>query len=350
MTQNANANSSDNHRVLVYERMDPTDESLNWLASHGIEVTRGRAMWEAPFARYLDDEFIAAARGFRSVMGASGVQFSRTVLEALPELRFISKLGVGVDNIDLETATSRGVLVSNTPEDSEVADVAEHTIALILGLRKKLTTWTPDYMQRGGWRPGFFADTLAGNTIGLVGLGKIARAVVQRLTHWEVKILAFDPGPAPAPGEVEQTSLSDLLRRSDIVSLHATPTSQNRHLINQAAFELMKPGALLINTARAWLVDTNALLQVLKSGRLGGAALDVYDLEPPDPNDPLFRQDHVIVTPHTAAWTRKGLEALGWHGARNLCAMLCGEGHADIVNPAAAHVTPPQGRRLQAQR
>ena len=112
----------------------------------------------------------------------------------------------------------------------------------------------------------------------------------------------------------------------------------------------MKPGALLINTARAWLVDTNALLQVLKSGRLGGAALDVYDLEPPDPNEPLFRQDHVIVTPHTAAWTRKGLEALGWHGARNLCAMLCGEGHADIVNPAAAHVTPPQGRRLQAQR
>ena len=184
MTQNANANSSDNHRVLVYERMDPTDESLNWLASHGIEVTRGRAMWEAPFARYLDDEFIAAARGFRSVMGASGVQFSRTVLEALPELRFISKLGVGVDNIDLETATSRGVLVSNTPEDSEVADVAEHTIALILGLRKKLTTWTPDYMQRGGWRPGFFADTLAGNTIGLVGLGKIAGAVVQTMPQW----------------------------------------------------------------------------------------------------------------------------------------------------------------------
>jgi len=129
-------------------------------------------------------------------------------------------------------------------------------------------------------------------------LGRL-RALSSKADPLEVKILAFDPGPAPAPGEVEQTSLSDLLRRSDIVSLHATPTSQNRHLINQAAFELMKPGALLINTARAWLVDTNALLQVLKSGRLGGAALDVYDLEPPDPNDPLFRQDHVIVTPHT---------------------------------------------------
>ena len=318
-------------RVLVYERMDPTDESLDWLGERGIQVTRGRPMWQQPYARYADAEIIAAAAGYPAVMGASGVQFTAQVIEALPELRFISKFGVGVDNIDLAAAAGRGIQIANTPEDSEVMDVAEHTLGMILALRKKLLQWTPRYMQKGGWRPGIFAETVAGSTVGLIGLGHVGRAVAARLQGWGVRIQAHDPYCAPAPAEVQLTDLRTLLTTSDIVSLHATPMAENRHMIDEAAFDLMKPTAIFINTARASLVDTSALIKALKSQRIAGAAVDVYDQEPPDPGNELFRQENLVLTPHTAAWTWKGVQNIAWHAARNLAAMMLGDGRADLV-------------------
>jgi D-3-phosphoglycerate dehydrogenase len=323
-------------RVFVYERMDPTDESLDWLAERGIEVARGRAMWQSPYARYTEDEIISAARDFISVMGASGAKFTARVIDALPELRFISKFGVGVDNIDLGAATRRGILIANTPEESEVVDVAEHTLAMMLALRKKLTRWTPLYMRNGGWRPGFFSETVAGSTIGLIGLGHIGTAVANRLMGWNVTILAFDPHCGSTPAHVELTDLHTLLRNADIISLHAAPTDENRHMIDRAAFEQMKPNALLINTARASLVDTRALVAALRSRTIAGAAVDVYDEEPPASDSELFQLDDVVVSPHAAAWTWKGVRNIGWHGARNLSAMLLGEGRADIVNEPSA--------------
>jgi D-3-phosphoglycerate dehydrogenase len=319
-------------RVLVYERMDPTDQSLDWLVQHGLAVTRGRPMWQQPYSRYSEAEIIAAAAGYPAVMGASGAQFTTRVIECLPELRLISKFGVGIDNIDLAAAARRGIVVANTPEDSEVVDVAEHTLATILALKKRLLQWTPLYMQQGGWRPGIFADTLAGATVGLIGLGHVGRAVAARLQGWGVRILAHDPYCAPAPTEVQLTDLHTLLNTCDIVSLHATPSSENHHMIDAAMIDLMKPTAILINTARAWLVDTPALVQALKSRRIAGAAVDVYDQEPPPPESELFRQENLVVTPHTAAWTWQGLQNIAWHGARNLAAMMLGVGRADIVD------------------
>jgi D-3-phosphoglycerate dehydrogenase / 2-oxoglutarate reductase len=319
-------------RVFVYERMDPTDQSLDWLVQRGIQVTRGRPMWQQPYARYSDAEIIAAAAGYPALMGASGVQFTAQVIEALPELRFVSKFGVGVDNINLEAAARRGILIANTPENSEVVDVAEHTLGMILALRKKFLQWTPKYMQQGGWRPGIFAETVAGSTVGLIGLGHVGRAVVERLKGWGVKIQAHDPNCAPAPAEVQLTDLHTLLKTSDIVSLHATPSAENRHMIDEAAFALMKPTAILINTARASLVDTSALIQALKSKKIAGAAVDVYDQEPPEAANKLFRQENLVVTPHTAAWTWKGVQNIAWHAARNLAAMMLGDGRADLVN------------------
>jgi D-3-phosphoglycerate dehydrogenase len=319
-------------RVFVYERMDPTDQSLDWLAERGIHVTRGRPMWQQPYARYSEAEIIAAAAGYPALMGASGVQFSARVIDALPKLRFISKFGVGVDNIDLEAAARRGILIANTPEDSEVVDVAEHTLGMILTLRKKLLQWTAHYMQQGGWRPGIFAETIAGSTVGLIGLGHVGRAVVARLKGWGVTVQAHDPYCAPPPAEVQLTDLRTLLKTSDIISLHATPSAENRHMIDEAAFDLMKPTAILINTARAWLVDTHALVKALRSKRVAGAAIDVYDQEPPAADSELLRQENLVVTPHTAAWTWKGLQNIAWHAARNLSAMMLGDGQADLVD------------------
>jgi D-3-phosphoglycerate dehydrogenase / 2-oxoglutarate reductase len=319
-------------RVFVYERMDPTDQSLDWLAERGIHVSRGRPMWQQPYARYTESEIIATASGYPALMGASGVQFTARVIDALPELRFISKFGVGVDNINLAAAARRGILIANTPEDSEGVDVAEHTLAMILALRKKLMQWTPHYMQQGGWRPGIFAETVAGSVVGLIGLGHVGRCVVERLQGWGVRIQAHDPYLAAAPANVQPVDLTTLLKTSDIVSLHATPSAENRHMIGDSAFDLMKPTAILINTARASLVDTQALIKALKSKRIAGAAVDVYDQEPPEADDELFRQDNLVVTPHTAAWSWKGVQNIAWHAARNLSAMMLADGHADLVN------------------
>jgi D-3-phosphoglycerate dehydrogenase len=165
-----------------------------------------------------------------------------------------------------------------------------------------------------------------------VGLGHVGRAVASRLAAWKVKLLGFDPLAATSTAGVTLVDFDTLLRESNIVSLHASPTAANRHLINRAALSKMRAGSVLINTARASLVDTAALCDALRSGHLVGAGVDVFDEEPPDPAAALFTFENVVVTPHAAAWTNQGVENIGWHAARNLHAMLTGRGHADVVN------------------
>ncbi len=320
-------------RVFVFERIDPTDASTVWLQEQGVEVVLGRPMWEKGFQRYSDDEIIAAARGFDAVMGASGAHFPRHVLEALPQLKFISKYGVGYDSIDIAAAKDRGVIVTNTPTLTQSFPVAEHAIAMMLALRKKLNVWTPQFMAEGGWRGDIFANIIGGSTVGIVGLGKIGAGVAQRLAGWDVRILAFDPYLKSAPGGVELCGLDHLLAESDIVTLHAAPSNENRMLINAERLALMKPNALLINTGRAWLVDYPALRAALQSGQIAGAGLDVFETEPPDVNDPLFKMGNVVVSPHAATWTVESMANMGWRGARNLMALISREGSADIVNP-----------------
>lgn len=322
-------------RALVYERFEPSEKSLDWLRTQGVELTLGYALWESPFWRYSEDEFISEAQDHIAVMGASGTRITRRIIEALPQLRYISKFGIGVESIDIDAATEHGVLVANTPQDSQVTTVCEHAIGLMLALKKQLLTWTPEFMRGGGWRGTVFASSMKGSTVGIVGLGRIGRGVAERLASWDVRILAYDPRVNEVPRGVTPTDLSTLLRESDIVTLHATPTTENRHLIDGSAFGLMKSTAILINTGRGWLVDYDALRESLAAGRIAGAALDVYDREPPDPGDILFTLPNVVCTPHVAAWTLAGIDNIGWHGARNLWAMISGEGHADIVNPEA---------------
>jgi D-3-phosphoglycerate dehydrogenase len=329
-------------RALVFEQYEPTGKSLDWLRERGGELTLGYALWQTPFWRYSEDEFIAAAQGRIAVMGASGTRVTRRVIEALPELRFISKFGIGVDSVDVDAATEHGVLVANTPEESQVTTVCEHAIALMLALKKQLLVWTPEFMRRGGWRGTVFSSSMLGTTVGIVGLGRIGRGVAERLAGWGVRVLAHDPFVNAAPSGVTLTDLPTLLESSDVVTLHATPTADNRHLIDRQAFARMKPTAILINTGRGSLVDYVALRQALASGAIAGAALDVYEREPPDAADPLFSMPNVICTPHVAAWTWDGLQNVGWHGARNLWAMISGEGEADIVNPEARRSLDPE--------
>ena len=319
-------------KVFVFERIDSTDDSVQWLVEKGLDVTLGRAMWEQGFTRYTEDDIIEAAQGYDAVMGASGAHFTSRVLDALPQLKFISKFGVGVDSIDVPAATDRGILVANTPVDTQSAPVSEHAIAMMLALRKRLTDWTPAFMAAGGWRGDIFADMIVNSTVGIVGLGRIGTGVAKRLLGWDVKILAYDPFLKEAPSGVELCSLDRLLAESDVVTLHAVPTPENLKFINTETLAKMKRNALLINTGRAWLVDYPALRDALREGRIAGAGLDVFETEPPDRSDPLFEMRNVIVTPHSATWTVQGTTNVGWFAARNLWSMISGEGQASVVN------------------
>lgn len=325
-------------RVLAFERYDPTDQSIDWLRQQGLEVQLGHALWEMPFKRFTEDDLIAKARGCVALMGASGTRITDRVMQALPELRYISKYGIGVDSIDIAAATKHGILVSSTPNDFQIFTVSEHAVAMMLALAKQLGTWTPEFMRRGGWRGLTHSATLRGATIGIVGLGRIGRGVAQRLSGWEARIIAFDPHLREAPVGVELLSLPDLLAQSDFVTLHAAPNPENYHMLNAQAFGRMKPTAYLVNTGRGSLIDYPALRDALDKKQIAGAALDVFDQEPPKMDDPLFTRPNVICSPHVAAWTNEGTKAIGWHAARNLWAMISGEGSADIVNPEARTV------------
>jgi phosphoglycerate dehydrogenase-like enzyme len=236
------------------------------------------------------------------------------LLRAAPRLKHVQHQGVGYDNVDVGACRGAGVSVALTPEGTTVG-VAEHTFLLILALYKRLRQ-ADAAVRAGGWpvwelRSRSFE--LAGKTLGLVGFGRIGREVARRAVAFDASVLYCDPVRAPAGAEealrVEYVPFEELLRRSDIVSLHLPLTPETRGLISERELALMQPHAILINTARGALVDEAALARALTGGRIAGAGLDVFAQEPPDPEHPLLKLDNVVLTPHIAAGTRDAFHA-----------------------------------------
>ena len=323
-------------RVLVWERVDPADRSLPWLRAQGIEVVLGRPNEVPDYRRYSERDLIADAQGCAGLLGSGGARITREVIEALPDLKVISKIGVGVDNIDVATSSERGIAVCHTPDDGDAAAVAEHAFALMLALLKQLPVWPVSFMREGGWRSAqTFTAGLAGRTVGVVGGGRIGSAFVQRLAGWGAHVLLADPALHTAPVGAQRVSLEDLLARSDVVSLHCPAPPHGAALLGSVQLATMKPGAVLINTARAALVDAAALADALHGNRLGGAAVDVFAPEPPRPDDPLLHAPRVILTPHVASWTREGYLRRRQQAAENLVWVLNGQPGAQVVNRAA---------------
>ncbi|MGD9958067.1 phosphoglycerate dehydrogenase [Nocardioides sp.] len=319
--------------VLVHEILDPSGDSLTWLEDRGVRVDRGVTTWSAE--TLSEDELIERGKGHVALMGASTHRITRRVIEELPDLAFISKYGIGVDAIDVEAATEHGVLVTNTPVVENVEAVAEYTIAVMLALRKQLLFYTTDRLRSGGWRtPEAWGDFVWRRTIGLVGYGRIGRAVARRLQGWDVELIVYDPYQVIDDPGVRQVGLEDLLRASDVVSLHALATAENRHMIDEAALALMKPSAILVNSARGSLVDLDALHDALKDDRLAGAALDAYDGEPPEVDHPVFSLPRVIATPHASAWVKETFQRISQQGAENLYLALTGQEPEFSVNPS----------------
>ncbi len=262
------------------------------------------------------------------------------VIEAAPRLRVIARHGVGVDNIDVAAATRRRIPVAYTPDANRVS-VAEHVLALLLALAKRL----PEYdaaTRRGHWeaRNSYGAMDLAGKTLGVVGMGRVGATVARKAAAGlDMRVFGYDPHlPAAAiaaAGAEPVARLEDLLAASDAVTLHVPLTPATRGLVGGRALARMRPTAILINTSRGGIVDEVALRDALAAGRLRGAALDVFETEPPGAADPLFTLPNVIVTPHSAALTMECAIRMATGAARAIIDVLDGRRPADVVNPEA---------------
>jgi len=236
----------------------------------------------------------------------SATKVTADLLASAPKLRVIGRAGTGVDNIDLAAATRRGVVVMNAPGGNSVS-VAEHTMALLLALARSVPD-ASDSTRRGKWEKKKYSSgrELAGKVLGVIGTGNIGQLVVQRAKSFGMKVVAYDPFLSPEAAAklgVELVDLAEVFRRADAITLHVPLTEQTRNMVNASTLLQMKPGALLVNCARGGLVDERALADALRSKHLGGAALDVFDLEPPPADHPLFTCENFIATPHLGGST-----------------------------------------------
>jgi len=260
---------------------------------------------------------VAAVIGIRHYWDAD--RFAR-----FPGLRVISRAGIGYDNIDIAAAEAAGVVVCNGP-DSPTVSTAEHTIALMMAVTKELPA-KQKRSEQGLTGPGEATSLeLDGRTLGLIGLGRIARRVAVVGRSLGMRVLAADPFIAESPvAGVDLVPFETVIDQADVLSLHAPSTPETRHMMNDTTFAAMKPGSYLVNCARGPLVDHDALLRALDSGRIAGAGLDVTDPEPLPVGHPLLGRDDVIVTPHIASSTAVGRRRLYEHAFENALAVLDG--------------------------
>jgi len=256
------------------------------------------------------------------------------VIEASPQCRIVSRLGIGLDNIDVAYCTSRGIPVTNVP-DYCLIEVAEHALALILSLSRKVAFYHHETKQgRYQLQAGPVLRRIEGQTLGIVGLGNIGRKLAEMARGLGLQIVATSRKQQPLLG-VEYVTLDELLARSDYVSLHTPLTAATRHMIGTAQLARMKRSAYLINTARGGLIDHAALAAALQAGQLAGAALDVHDPEPPDLSQPLFHDPRVVITPHAAFVSEESLANLRSRVSRQVATRLTGGVPENVVNGVA---------------
>lgn len=262
--------------------------------------------------------------------------FDADVLAASPALRVIARVGVGVDSVDLDAATANGVAVTITPGANEVT-VADHAVAMMLGVLRRLVEHDGG-VRRGEWnRTGAHTPSaLSGATVGLVGYGRTGRLVAERLRGFDVRLLVCDPVATAADGGedgVEHVALDALLAAADVVSLHLPLLPGTRHLIGARELGLMRPGAIVVNTSRGGVIDEAALLEALERGALAGAALDVFEHEPPHASR-LLELGNVLLSPHIAGLSERSVHEMTCRATASVLDVLAGRVPAHLANPA----------------
>lgn len=278
-----------------------------------------------------DDSFagISPAHG----VIASVAHYSESVFDRAPGLKVVARTGIGVETVDLDAATDRGIAICNTP-DGPTVSTAEHAVALILAVAKSLK-WSALRLRAGedDLYARHEAIELAGTTLGLVGYGRIARRVARAAAAMDMHVVAHDPYLDSDAFDVQRAeSFEELLKLSDSVSIHVPLTEATRHLFDVEAIASMRPGAVLINTSRGGVVDQDALLAAINSGHLFGAGLDVTDPEPLPADHPLLHHDRIVVTPHVASGTLAGKRRIFATAVAEVARVLDGQDPHHLVN------------------
>lgn len=302
-------------RVLICDKLESAGVDI--LTAAGIEVDnrpglKGAALQEA----------LAAADG---AIVRSGTQITAPLLDGSPKLRAVVRAGVGVDNIDVATATRRGVVVMNTPGGNTIS-AAEHTIALMLSMARHIPT-ADATMKAGKWERGKLLGTqVAGKTLGVIGLGRIGREVAKRALGLDMKVVGYDPfvtAEKALEWNIEAVASVDLLLpECDYITIHTPLNDQTRSLIGGREIAMLKKGVRLLNVARGGIIDETALAEALHSGKVAGAGIDVFTTEPPPADLPLLKAPNLVLTPHLGASTVEAQEAVAIEGAHLLVDFL----------------------------
>ncbi|HXD99482.1 MAG TPA: phosphoglycerate dehydrogenase [Candidatus Acidoferrum sp.] len=289
-------------RVLVTDGLQAV--GVDALRKHGLEVE---------VTGSLDERALIARLGeYEGLIVRSATKVTRAAIAAGTRLEVIGRAGAGVDTIDVDAATERGIIVMNTPGGNTTA-VAEHTLALLLALARRVAV-ADATLKAGRWEKNRLQGVeLLGKTLGILGLGRIGGEVARRALGFRMQVLAYDPYLTREAAErlgVDSVELDELLTRSDFITIHTPLTGDTRHLIGEAELARMKPGVRLINCARGGIIDEAALARALASGQVGGAGIDVFEQEPPPADHPLLRFEQVVLTPHLGAATDEAQSAV----------------------------------------
>jgi D-3-phosphoglycerate dehydrogenase len=317
-------------RILVTEQI--ADGGLQQLrdAGHIVDVRLGLS----------PDELAEVIPGAAALIIRSATPVTREVLEAATDLVVVGRAGIGLDNVDVDTATQRGVMVVNAPQ-SNVLSAAEHTLALLLAQARNIPQ-AHRALSEGRWeRSKWEGVELADKTLGIVGLGRIGKLVAQRALAFGMRLVAYDPFVSAERARqlsVELLPLDRLMQVADFVSLHVAKTPETTGLVGKDLLALAKPGIRIVNVARGGIVDEDALAEAIRDGRVGGAALDVFAAEPTT-DSPLFGLPQVVVTPHLGASTREAQDKAGDTIAGQVALALAGEFVPFAVNVSAAEAS-----------
>jgi D-3-phosphoglycerate dehydrogenase len=324
-----------NGRVLV---SDP-------LAEEGLEILK-KAFDVDVKTDLKEDELCRIIGDYDALLVRSGTEVTARVIEAGKRLRFIGRAGAGVDNIDTDAATRKGIIVANAPEGNTLA-ATEHTMAMMLSLARNIPQATASLKKKEWKRSKFMGVELNDKVLGIVGFGRIGREVAKRANALDMRCIAYDPfisKERAAQLGVEMMSVEELFRIADVITVHTPLIKETKHLINAKSIATMKDGVRIINCARGGIIDEKALYDAIKSGRVAGAALDVFESEPPL-ESPLLMLDQVIVTPHLGASTVEAQQNVAISVARQCIEVLHGGTAKYVVN--APMVPPEQAEVLE---
>jgi D-3-phosphoglycerate dehydrogenase len=291
------------------------------------------------------EEFANGVREMDAIITSWGLRIDRSVIESLENCTVIGVGSVGVDMVDIEAATAAGIVVTNVP-DVFIEEVADHTLALLLGVARRTSTMAR-MAREGEWYPArpilSKIPRLMGQTIGLFAFGNVARCTARRAAAFGMRVIACDPYVSEleiSAAGVEPVSFGELLARSDYLSIHAPHNAETHHAIDAAALARMKPTAVIVNTARGPIIDEPALIEALRGGTIAGAGLDVLEQEPPQPDNPLLSMENVLISPHVASATSRMRPETRRRVGREVALVLRGRWPMSCVNPSVLPRVP----------